>query len=71
LVPLIIAVGLLNVCLGFAVAFYLGYGPPGLREAWDALAAGPREPHAETPTAPLVGQPPPEPVAVTIENPQA
>ncbi len=30
-------VGILNLCLGYAVAVFLGYGPPGLMEAWEAL----------------------------------
>jgi len=50
LVLIIVAVGVLNVCLGFAAAWYLGYGPPGLREAWKALAPIPRP--AEMPGPP-------------------
>jgi hypothetical protein len=52
-VLLIIAVGLLNIGLGCATAFYLGYGPPGLREAWEALGPDPGEPLA----APLAASP--------------
>jgi hypothetical protein len=37
LLLLTFTIGLLNLCLGYALAVYLGYGPPGLREAWDAL----------------------------------
>ncbi len=37
MVILTLTVGLLNLCLGYAVAVSLGYGPPGLIEAWDAL----------------------------------
>ena len=35
----ILAIGLLNVGVGFGLAIYLGYGPPGLMEAWEALCA--------------------------------
>ncbi len=37
MVFLTLVVGLLNVCLGYALAVYLGYGPPGLPESWEAL----------------------------------
>ena len=36
---LTLIVAILNLCLGFAVAVFLGYGPPGLLEAWQALVA--------------------------------
>jgi len=36
LLTLVIAV--LNVCLGYAVGVYLGYGPPSLWDAWEALS---------------------------------
>ncbi len=34
---LTLAFGVLNICLGYAVAVFLGYGPPGLMEAWETL----------------------------------
>jgi hypothetical protein len=37
---LTLTIGLLNLGLGFAAAVYLGYGPPGLAAAWQALGAG-------------------------------
>ena len=37
LLTLIIAV--LNLCLGYAAAVYLGYGPPSVWDAWEALCA--------------------------------
>ena len=37
MVLLTFTVGVLNVCLGYAVAVFLGYGPPGWAEAWEAL----------------------------------
>ncbi len=40
---LIIAIALQNIGLGFNVAWYLGYGPPGLAAAWEALAASPAD----------------------------
>jgi diguanylate cyclase (GGDEF)-like protein len=36
-VGLTLAIAVLNVCLGYGLAVYLGYGPPGVFEAWDAL----------------------------------
>jgi len=38
LVFLTLLVGVVNVCLGYALAVRLGYGPPRLLDAWDALA---------------------------------
>jgi hypothetical protein len=68
-VLLIVAVGLLNMGLGFGVACYCGWGPPGLHEAWEALAPIPRvqemnppaddtdpEAAAEQPEAPALPQ---------------
>ncbi len=37
MILLTFTVGVLNVCLGYAVAVFLGYGPPGLAETWEAL----------------------------------
>lgn len=37
MVFLVLMIGILNICLGFMLAVHLGYGPPGLLEAWDAL----------------------------------
>ncbi|MDY0170151.1 MAG: diguanylate cyclase [Thermoguttaceae bacterium] len=37
MIILTLTIGVLNVCLGYAVAVFLGYGPPGLLEAWEAL----------------------------------
>jgi hypothetical protein len=56
LLLIIVAVGVLNVCLGFAVAWYLGYGPPGLREAWEALAPIPRKLETPSPAASPAGE---------------
>jgi hypothetical protein len=36
-IGLTFVIGVLNVCLGYALAVYLGYGPPGLWESWQAL----------------------------------
>jgi diguanylate cyclase (GGDEF)-like protein len=40
LVVLTFMIGVLNLCLGYGLAVYLGYGPPSLLDAWEAL--GPR-----------------------------
>jgi len=36
---LLFVVGLLNVCLGYTLAVYLGFGLPTLQQAWIALGA--------------------------------
>lgn len=54
-VVLTFLVAVLNLHLGYAVAVYLGYGPPTLRNAWEAFSAtrmtahGTREPPAASP----------------------
>ncbi len=39
MVWLFLLVGVVNLCLGYAAATYLGYAPPGLMEAWHTLSA--------------------------------
>ena len=41
MVLLTCTIGLLNICLGYALAVYLGYGPPGILEGWDVLMGHP------------------------------
>ena len=44
---LTLLVGVLNLCLGYVVAVRLGYGPPGLVDAWEVLLANrPTQPAA-------------------------
>jgi hypothetical protein len=38
---LIVIIGILNVCLGFGLAMYLGYGPPGMDGILQALGPMP------------------------------
>jgi len=38
LAGLVLAIGTLNLCLGYFLAVELGYGPPTLRDTWVALA---------------------------------
>lgn len=52
LVLMTVFIGLLNVFVGFGVAMYLGYGPPGLKEAWSALDSQPASPGADVVAAP-------------------
>ncbi len=47
MVVLTFVVGVLNVCLGYAIAVYMGYGPPSLPEAWQALAVRPPIPEPD------------------------
>jgi len=42
LILLIVSLGLLNICLGFGLAMFLGYGPPGLEGIFDALGPIPQ-----------------------------
>jgi hypothetical protein len=44
LILLIVTIGLLNICLGFGLAMYFGYGPPGLDGIFEAF--GPMPPVA-------------------------
>ena len=39
MVFLTLVIGVLNLFLGYALAVHMGQGPPGLRDAWDALSA--------------------------------
>ena len=41
MVLLTCTIGILNICLGYALAVYLGYGPPGILEGWDVLMGNP------------------------------
>ena len=41
MVGFIIAVALINVCVGYTLAVRFGYGPPGLWGAWIAMSAEP------------------------------
>jgi len=60
---LLFVLSLLNLGLGYALAVYLGYGLPSLRDAWTALGV-------EAPTTP---PPPPaaDPVPPRLEPPEA
>ena len=51
LIFLIITIGLLNICLGFGLAMYYGFGPPGLDGICEALAP---MPPAAPPAQPVV-----------------
>jgi hypothetical protein len=53
LILLIVAIGLLNVCLGFGLAMYYGFGPPDWRGIFEAF--GPVPP--KMPTAPSAQSP--------------
>jgi len=37
MVGLTLLIGILNLYLGYQVAVWLGYGPPGIRQGWQAL----------------------------------
>ena len=41
LILLIVTIGLLNVCLGFGLAMFFGYGPPGLSGVFEAMGPMP------------------------------
>jgi hypothetical protein len=42
-VLLILTVGLLNFCLGYALAVRMGFGPSSLAEAWETILAEPSD----------------------------
>ncbi len=74
LILLIVTIGMLNICLGFGLAMYYDYGPPGLDGIFESL--GPMPPAAESliPTAlgapydPSVAPAAPESTAARSEN---
>ena len=41
MVLLTFTIGLLNICLGYALAVFLGYGPPSVSDGWDAAFIDP------------------------------
>ncbi len=48
---LIVTIGILNVCLGFGLAMYFGYGPPGLDGILQAIGPmPPQRPLRASPT---------------------
>jgi hypothetical protein len=60
-VLLTITIGVLNICLGYALAVCLGWGPPSFAEGWDAIsvdAAGgtPRDPAARVHSLAAAGE---------------
>jgi hypothetical protein len=56
LLLLIVTFGTLNVCLGFGLAMYFDYGPPGLDGIYQSL--GPMPPaSADAPLAAALGEP--------------
>ena len=78
LILLIVTIGLLNICLGFGLAMYYDYGPPGLDGIFEAL--GPMPPAAPSveslipaglgaPYDPSVAPAAPESIAEPSANP--
>ena len=69
---LTLLVGVLNLCLGYVLAVRLGYGPPGLVDAWEVLLANrPTQPAAvgePPPDERSADAPPPEDVGPTLEE---
>ena len=64
---LLFVLGAFNVCVGYALAVYLGYGLPTLREAWIAL--GPERLPGGVPAAGLATpRQPPQQVPASIEE---
>ncbi|HUT92214.1 MAG TPA: diguanylate cyclase [Thermoguttaceae bacterium] len=69
---LTLLVGVLNLCLGYVLAVRLGYGPPGLVDAWEVLLANrPIQPAAVQEPPPderSADAPPQENVGPTLEE---
>ncbi|MGA2058834.1 MAG: GGDEF domain-containing protein [Thermoguttaceae bacterium] len=67
---LVIAIifGVLNVCLGFALANYLGYGPAGVHKILNAMDGSPVQdiPHPSTPPFPDSTSPTPATIAESL-----
>jgi diguanylate cyclase len=64
---LTLIIGVLNVCLGYALAVWLGYGPPDVQAAWDAINDHlPRSTPASEESLP-----PAEPPVAAVEEPPA
>jgi len=57
MVLLTLLIGVLNVCLGYALAVWLGYGPPSLSATWQALGVEPIAEHPATDAEEAVPQP--------------
>ncbi|MGO9114569.1 MAG: hypothetical protein ACLP9L_35585 [Thermoguttaceae bacterium] len=58
MIVLIVTIGLLNVCLGFGLAMYFGYGPPGVDGIFEALGPMPPVgPSAELLVSSSIGAP--------------
>jgi diguanylate cyclase (GGDEF)-like protein len=52
-VGFVIVVALINVCVGYGLAVFFGYGPPGLRAAWVAMGSLPAARGAAASRGPL------------------
>jgi hypothetical protein len=57
LLLLIVVIGLVNVCLGFGLAMYFGYGPPGLQGIFDSLGPMPAPATDSLPASAGLGAP--------------
>jgi len=58
LIPLIVTIGLLNIGLGFGLAMYYDFGPPGLDGIFGALGPmPPAAPSADSPVPIALGAP--------------
>lgn len=68
MVLLTFVIGVLNLCLGYALAVHLGYGPPTLRDAWTAISAVPRA--GETSNDRSTGTDEPAPAADMVVEPE-
>ena len=73
MVVLTLLICLLNVCLGFVLAMRLGYGPPSLLDAWEAMSVDPAavQPYriAPQPVEGPIEEPAEEPVEEPAEDP--
>jgi hypothetical protein len=61
----IVIIGMLNICLGFGLAMYCGYGPPGLNGIFQAL--GPMPPEKSDIGPPIASDPQTPAIAVASE----
>ena len=68
-VLLIFTIGVVNICLGYKLAVFLGFGPPSLSEGWDALAGLPSVGATAVIEEPAVPQAPATPAAASDQSP--
>ncbi len=71
MVLLTFVIGVLNLCLGYALAVHLGYGPPTLHDAWTAISVVPRAGETSNDRSAGTDEPAQEPNKQPVSRPHA